>query len=198
MTWINTECAQLQSIPRHLSIIFTEKMYAMHFIHPKGLWGGFGRYIGPGPVKTRRGMQFESLKAPIALDIEWLRLILIFFLILGVFSTTFSIVSLFRKIQLSKIHLDFWILVVDHHSHLHYNHDLKSSILREVSACFRRPKTVLFRLAKFLLEALYIPNWTCNISDDIHPSVQCVGNCSLKYGMYRHYSANKNRIDNTF
>jgi hypothetical protein len=33
--------------------------------------------------------------------------------------------------------------------------DLKSSILREVSACPRGTKTVLFRLAKFLLEALF-------------------------------------------
>jgi len=32
--------------------------------------------------------------------------------------------------------------------------DNKSSILRKVSACPRVPKAVLFRLAKFLLEAL--------------------------------------------
>jgi len=34
--------------------------------------------------------------------------------------------------------------------------DLKSSILREVSACPRDPKAVLFRLAQFLFEALVI------------------------------------------
>ena len=33
--------------------------------------------------------------------------------------------------------------------------DLKSSILREVSACLRGTKAVLFRPAKFLLEALF-------------------------------------------
>ena len=32
--------------------------------------------------------------------------------------------------------------------------DLKSSILREVQACPRGPKTILFRLAKFLLKVL--------------------------------------------
>ena len=32
--------------------------------------------------------------------------------------------------------------------------NLKSSILREVAAFLRGPKAVLFRLAKFLLEAL--------------------------------------------
>ena len=32
--------------------------------------------------------------------------------------------------------------------------DLKSSILREVATFLRGPKVVLFRLAKFLLEAL--------------------------------------------
>jgi hypothetical protein len=32
--------------------------------------------------------------------------------------------------------------------------DLKSSILREVSALFPGPKTVLFRLAKFLLDKI--------------------------------------------
>jgi hypothetical protein len=32
--------------------------------------------------------------------------------------------------------------------------DLKSPILREVSACSQGPKAVLFCLAKFLLEAL--------------------------------------------
>ena len=34
--------------------------------------------------------------------------------------------------------------------------DLKFSDLREVSACLRGPKAVMFRLAKFLLEALAI------------------------------------------
>ena len=33
---------------------------------------------------------------------------------------------------------------------------LKSSILREVSVCPRGPKAVMFRLAKFLLDALYV------------------------------------------
>jgi len=34
--------------------------------------------------------------------------------------------------------------------------DLKLSFLREVSACPRGPKTVLFRLVKFILEALEV------------------------------------------
>jgi hypothetical protein len=34
--------------------------------------------------------------------------------------------------------------------------DLKSSILREVSTCHRGPKAVMFRLAKFLMEALMV------------------------------------------
>jgi hypothetical protein len=34
--------------------------------------------------------------------------------------------------------------------------DLKSSILREVAACPRGPKAVLFRLAKFFLENLVL------------------------------------------
>jgi hypothetical protein len=44
--------------------------------------------------------------------------------------------------------------------------DLKSSILREVSACPRGPKAVLFRLAQFLFEAMVIRVvvlvWICN------------------------------------
>ena len=44
--------------------------------------------------------------------------------------------------------------------HVHYTTyivallDLKSSILSKVTACPRSPKAVLFRLAKFLLEAM--------------------------------------------
>jgi hypothetical protein len=55
-----------------------------------------------------------------------------------------------------KIH--FWILVVGHRSHLCNNQDLKSSILREVSARSQCPKAFLFRLVKFLSETLVTPD----------------------------------------
>ena len=55
--------------------------------------------------------------------------------------------------SLFKIHLDFrWKLTSGFI-------DMKSTILREISACSRGPKTVLFRLVIFLLEALML----CNI-----------------------------------
>ena len=67
--------------------------------------------------------------------------------------------------------MDLWILFVDHHSHWHCNQEghlfiiwhiftifqVKSLQLlfeSSVSACPRGSKTALFRLAKFLLEAL--------------------------------------------
>jgi hypothetical protein len=37
-------------------------------------------------------------------------------------------------------HLDFWILVVDHHSYWHYNKGVKFSILGDISVCSQGPK----------------------------------------------------------
>ena len=55
---------------------------------------------------------------------------------------------------------EFWLLIITH-IRIVVLLDLKSAILREVSACPRDTKAVLFRLVKFLLEALAI-----NITED--------------------------------
>jgi hypothetical protein len=109
--------------------------------------GGFSRYIGPGPGDPRRSPWiFEEPQS-----LSHRRLIFIFYFFGGYF-----------QLFLCKIHLDFWIMVVYHHSHLcNVTRKviislqvvllaLKSSILREVSACPRAPKAVFFRLAGYL------------------------------------------------
>jgi hypothetical protein len=51
---------------------------------------------------------------------------------------------------------EFWLLIIIH-IYIVVLFDLKSSVLREVSAYPRGTKAVLVRLAKFLLEALRNP-----------------------------------------
>ena len=101
----------------------------------------------------------ESLKGHIALATD-------FILISSHFWGYFQLFLVYLEKYLCKIHLDFWIMVVDHPSHLHCNQrghhyiiwhmftifQFKSSILREAD---------LFRLAKFILET---QAWTFTIS----------------------------------
>jgi hypothetical protein len=50
-------------------------------------------------------------------------------------------------------------LLIISHTDIIPRQNLKSSILREVSACSRGPKALLFHLAKFLLEALWVADY---------------------------------------
>ena len=92
----------------------------------------------------------------------------------GVLDTTinimwvyFQLFLLYLEKWLCKIHLDFWIMVVYHHSHLQCNqeghHFITGGFIGPQILNFERslslsrgPKAVLFRLAIFLLEALII------------------------------------------
>ena len=92
-----------------------------------GLTSSWLTYFHAGPMRGavqpvhRSGPRYpenqygvcESLKGSIALIID------VLFWILLLIGLRYMYIQLFLVYWLCKIHWDFWILVVDHHSHLH-------------------------------------------------------------------------------
>ena len=70
--------------------------------------GGFRRYIQDGAS--------ESLNGPMDLATD-------FILIFSFYGEYFQIFLVYLEKWVCKIHLDLWILVADHHSHLHCNQE---------------------------------------------------------------------------
>ena len=74
--------------------------------------GGFSRYISPGPRDPRR----DQWNSEVSQILSHERFIFIF----SFFGGYFQLFLVYLEKQLCKIHLDFWIMVVYHHSHLQW------------------------------------------------------------------------------
>jgi hypothetical protein len=142
----------------------------------QGLWeGGFSRYIDAVPEEPRRGV-CESLKGSIALTIDVLFWFLLF---IGV---RYMYIQLFLAYWLCKIHWDFWILVVDHHSHLHCGFIWPQilSFERSVSLSPGHQSSLVLP-AKFFLEALFARDDNVTLSPLL---LQWKADWGLRYRIY--------------
>ena len=106
----------------------------------QGLWEGNLAGTSVRGPENQEGV-CESLKGHIALAIG----VLFWFLLLLEYIQLFF--SLFSDVKFTETS-EFWLLIITH-IYIVVLLDLKSSILREVSACPRGTKAVLFRLANF-------------------------------------------------
>ena len=128
-------------------------MFSIWELCPGPMRGGFSRYISTGPWKTRRGL-WNSEGPRIALTIDVLFWFFLFSWVVFIYKHNFV------KFTYT---FEFWLLIITHIYNLHCNKEghhfiIYMTYIYVSSACPRDPKSVLFRLAKFLFEALIMPD----------------------------------------